>query len=82
MVLYGYWYLAAFALVVLVCGVYIGPFESRHWKRRIRLVQDRMRRKEEQRKAQEHILRRLDMEKHARRRYRPVRGSTYRPSRQ
>ena len=81
MVLYGWWYLAGFAILVLAQLLYIGPSESRHWKRRIRLVQERMRRKDEERKAHEATQRRLDIEKHARRRYRPIRVSFFRPTR-
>ena len=62
MVLYGWWYLIGVAIVVLVYLVYIGPSESRHWKRRIKLVQDRLQKKEEEQKTRKEKKERLRQE--------------------
>ena len=41
------------AFVVAVYLVYIAPSENRYWKRRMKLVEDRIRRKEEKEEQQQ-----------------------------
>ena len=69
MVLYGWWYLIGVAVVVLVYLVYIGPSENRFWKRRIKLVEDRIRKKEEKERANREKQERLEKEKRTYRMY-------------
>ncbi len=69
MVLYGWWYLIGVAVVVLVFLVYIGPSEDRFWKRRIKLVQERIRKKEEKEAERQEKQERLEREKRTRRMY-------------
>ena len=63
MVLYGWWYLIGVAIVVIVYLVYIGPSEDRLWRRRIKLVQDRIRKKEQKEQERQAKRDRLTQEK-------------------
>ena len=65
MVLYGWWYLLGFAIVVAFWIVVMAPMERRHWQRRLRLMQDRVRRNEK-RLRRERALERLKRMKRAR----------------
>ena len=74
MVLYGWWYLIGVAIVVVIQLVYLGPSETRFWKKRIEIVQDRIRKVEERKKEQEEKKEQLDREKRLHRMFGRPRG--------
>ena len=49
MVLYGWWYLIGVAGVVVFWGLFIAPAERAHHKRRLEMIQRRIRDKERRR---------------------------------
>tara|TARA_R110002049_G_scaffold260412_1_gene436240 strand:+ start:395 stop:640 length:246 start_codon:yes stop_codon:yes gene_type:complete len=63
MVLYGWWYLIGIAIVVVVYLGYIAPSENRHWKRRLKLYEDRIRKKEEKEIEKQEISDRLEQQR-------------------
>ncbi len=66
MTVYGWGYVIGVAVAVVVWLVFIGPAEKRHFKRRLKLIQDRILRKEKKEQRQQEAEKALDRERKVR----------------
>ena len=67
MVLYGTWYLIGVAAIVVIWGLFVAPAERAHWRRRMDLIQERIRKKEMETQDRKRAKQRLDEERLAKR---------------
>ena len=67
MVLYGTWYLLGVAAIVVIWGIFVAPAERAHHRRRMDLIQKRIRKKEKENEKLRRAEESLDEERTARR---------------
>ena len=63
MVLYGWWYLIGVAVIVLFWAIFIAPGERKHFKRRLDLLQKRIRKHDEQLEEEKQAEENLELER-------------------
>ena len=66
MVLYGWWYLIGVAAIVVFWAIFMAPAERRHFKRRLDLIQKRIRRKERKERKKREAQKKIEIERRTR----------------